>query len=349
MVERCDDEMVLRDVDFLGELLRGWGEDDRGFEMRGVFLQGFHVDGEDGALREGFGEAFRFPVFVEFYDDLAFEHSVDLGLEGERDFFGAVGGVERDFALEEVDATGEEDELVALGVVEDAGACAYVSGLAAEDLLGLIEGLAALPDFGDEGVAGLRHGPRTPVARDDEGVFVDPFGVLLGLGQGEAVLDELASLKVELAEGLGVFAAGGELDEAEAVAGVDAVEALLNPFFVVLFGEGVVVDDGLPVRFVGEVAGEGGFAEDAADVLGVLPGVVDFADAEVWAGQPGGRFEDLEGGFLKLGVVRVGLKDFCGALVLGVDPCHGAVAGDVFEPLVFVGLLYGICEGVFCA
>ena len=103
----------------------------------------------------------------------------------------------------------------------------------------------------------------------------------LELGEDEAVLDELAGFQVELAERVGVFAAGGEGDEAEAIAGVEAVEALLDPLLVVLCGEGVVVDDGVPVGLRLEVAVERGAAENAANVLGVLPGVVDFADAEL--------------------------------------------------------------------
>ena len=172
----------------------------------------------------------------------------------------------------------------------------------------------------------MGHGSGAPVARYDEGVFVDPVGVLLGFREDEAVLDEVAGAEVELAECLGVFAAGGELDEAEAIAWVEAVEALLDPFFVVLPGEGVVVDDGVPVGLGGEVAGEGGFAEDAADVLGVLPGVVDLADAEVRGGQAGGGLEDFEGGLFEFGIVRVGLEDLGGAGVLCVDPGHGTGA-----------------------
>ena len=120
---------------------------------------------------------------------------------------------------------------------------------------------------------------------------------LFGVGEDEAVFDEFAGLEIELAEGVGVFAAGGEGDEAEAVAGVEAVEALLRPTSRCLCGEGVVVEDGVPVGLVGEVAGEGGAAEDAADVLGVLPGVVDVAYAELRVGETCGGFEDFEGSF----------------------------------------------------
>ena len=160
--------------------------------------------------------------------------------------------------------------------------------------------------------------------------------------EDEAAFDELAGAEVELAESVGVFTAGGENDEAEAVTGVDAVEAVRDPLLVVLDCERVVVDDGVPVGLVGDVAFERGAAEDAADVLGVLPGVVDGADAEARTGQAGRGFEYFESGFGEGVVVRVGLENFGGAGIFGVDPGHGAFAVDVFEPLVFVGLVGGV-------
>ena len=228
---------------------------------------------------------------------------------------------------------------MALAVVEGACAGADVGGGAAVDLFGLVEGLAAFPEFDDEGVAGLGHGAGAPVAGYEESVFVDPGDGLFGAGENEAVVDELAGFEIELAEGVGVFAAGGEGDEAEAVAGVEAVEALLDPLLVVLRGECVVVDDGVPVGLIVEVAVERGAAENAANVLGVLPGVVDLADAELRAGKARGGLEDLEGGFGQRGVDGADVERFGGAFVLGIDPGHGTFAGDVFEPLILVGWL----------
>ena len=83
--------------------------------------------------------------------------------------------------------------------------------------------------FDDEGVAGFCHGAGAPVAGYEEGVFVDPGDVLFGAREGEAVGDEVSGFEVELAQGVGVFAAGGEGDEAEAVAGIEAAEAMLDP------------------------------------------------------------------------------------------------------------------------
>ena len=188
----------------------------------------------------------------------------------------------------------------------------------------------------------MGHGAGAPVAGYEQGVFIDPGDVLFRVWEDEAVRDEVAGAEVEFAEGVGVFAAGGEGDEAETVARVEAVEAFLDPLLVVLSGEGVVVDDGVPVGILGEIAFERGAAKDAANVLGVLPGVVDFADAEVGRGKAGGGFEDFECGFGEGIVVGISVENLGGASIFGVDPGHGARAVDVFEPLVFVGGFGGV-------
>ena len=137
VVEGGEDEVVLGDGGFLRELLRGWREDDGGFEMDGIFFDGFEIESYEGALFEGGGVAFGLPVFVEFKDDLAVEHAVDIGFAGDGDFLGAFGSVEGDFAMEEVDAAVEQNGGVALAVVEGPGACADVGGCAAKDLFGM--------------------------------------------------------------------------------------------------------------------------------------------------------------------------------------------------------------------
>ena len=59
-------------------------------------------------------------------------------------------------------------------------------------------------------------------------------------------------------------------------------------------------------------------------------------------GEAVGVFGDLEGVGLVGGEARVGFEDFGGAGVFGFDPGHGAVAGDVFEPEVFVVFVRGL-------
>ena len=87
--------------------------------------------------------------------------------------------------------------------------------------------------------------------------------------------------------------------------------------------------------------GDGGLTEDAANMLGVLPEVVNVVAAKTWGGQPVWVFGGFEGDGLKCWKARICFEDLGGAGVLGLHPSHGAVAGDVFKPgvLVFGGLL----------
>ena len=105
---------------------------------------------------------------------------------------------------------------MALGVVEGAGSGADVGGLAAEDFFGLVEGLAALPEFDDEGVAGLWSWCRGPSRGRRGGCPCrSRRRPAWSVGRAKPPATKLAGLQVELAEGVGVFAAGGEGDQAE--------------------------------------------------------------------------------------------------------------------------------------
>ena len=95
------------------------------------------------------------------------------------------------------------------GIPEDlpAHTIAAVAAITAEHLPGLGEGLPALQDARDEGIAG--HGAfRGRQGRyDQQGVAIDPVEPVLALGQAEAPLDEPAGLGVELANGRGILTA----------------------------------------------------------------------------------------------------------------------------------------------
>src|SRR5580658_8766575 len=109
VVERGEDEVVFGDGRFLSELLCRGREDDSGLQMDGILFHGFELKRDDGSLGIGGGEAFGLPVLVELYDDLAVEHAVNFRLAGDRDFLWAFWGVERDFSIEEIHTTVEED------------------------------------------------------------------------------------------------------------------------------------------------------------------------------------------------------------------------------------------------
>lgn len=116
--------------------------------------------------------------------------------------------------------------------------------------------------------------------------MIDPSHILLGLGQHKTAGYELGCSEIELAQRLRVFASRGKPDHAEAVARIQAAKALCDPFDVVGFGERVVVEHGLPMRLRSEIVGQRCLAQDADDVLRILPLVVDHAHTEVGLGQP---------------------------------------------------------------
>ncbi len=86
---------------------------------------------------------------------------------------------------EGVERAADDDRLDrARAVAEDRGADAVsaVGDVAAIDLVGLGQGLAALQTFDDEGIAALGQGARTEVSGDQKGVDVEPFEPVLALG-----------------------------------------------------------------------------------------------------------------------------------------------------------------------
>ena len=85
--------------------------------------------------------SFGLPGFVEGDDELAVEEAFEVGLAGEGEVEGAFGSEDEVFAVEEVDAAGEDGGVVALGVVEGEAVGADVGLLAAEDLFCGVEGV----------------------------------------------------------------------------------------------------------------------------------------------------------------------------------------------------------------
>ena len=111
---------------------------------------------------------------------------------------------------------------------------------------------------------------------------------------------------------------------------------MLNPFFVVRLGQRVVVEDRLPVRLRREIVGKRGPPHDPVNMLGILPCVVHRAVAKVRNCKPVRGLQNLERLGLELVEAGIGFEDLGRALVLGLDPGHGAVAMNVLKPLIIV-------------
>ena len=129
-------------------------------------------------------------------------------------------------------------------------------------------------------------------------VLVQPGDFLLAVRRDEAAVDELVLFEIELARRGCVFAADGEIEDAVFIAGIEAVVAMKDPAGVFLLAERVDIEDGLPVRIRSRVIVHGGFAEESADVLLVVPEVVDLVAAEIGERKAVGVFDDLESVFV---------------------------------------------------
>ena len=92
----------------------------------------------------------------------------------------------------------------------------------------------------------------------------------------------------------GILATGGERNQAQLVTRIEAVESLLDPFLIVLFGQRVVVQHRSPMRLRSEVVGERGAPQNTSHMLGVLPGVVDISSVQRGDGQPVRGLQHLE-------------------------------------------------------
>src|ERR1700733_7692639 len=98
----------------------------------------------------------------------------------------------------------EHDRIIAIAVILD---------LSAKYFLGALQRLAALPPPDGDWITGLAHRPRTPIARNQQCVLINPRHVLLAAWQHKTVRDKITRFQIHLAQRLRVFAPGGELDK----------------------------------------------------------------------------------------------------------------------------------------
>ena len=113
------------------------------------------------------------------------------------------------------------------------------------------------------------------IGADEQGVGIDPGDAALGFGKGEAALDEAAGAEIELADDVGVGAAGAQRDEAAAIVGREAVGAVPDPALALLPAERVDVDHRPPLRLAGAIGGERRDPPQAARIVRVAPEIGD--------------------------------------------------------------------------
>ncbi|SPZ42206.1 Uncharacterised protein [Rhodococcus wratislaviensis] len=183
----------------------------------------------------------------------------------------------------------------------------HVGGLALEDGDRLGERGAAVPALRDPGVAGIGHRAVAEVGPDVHGVRVDPADAGLRLGDVECVVaaDEFARLEVEFAHHGRVGATAGEGQQGTRLLGSQHAGPCPHPVLALTFGEGVDVEQDVPLRVVGAVLLEGGAPPDAALVVAVAPEVVQVLTAHAGVGDPVVRVEHVEDPALERGELGV--------------------------------------------
>ena len=154
-----------------------------------------------------------------------------------------------------------------------------------------------------------------------------------GLRQLEAVGDEFALFHVEFAHDGGVGTATRQLDQGQGVVGLDDFGARPHPVLVIGAAKCIDVDDDVPLRLFGAVAGQRGAPPQPARVLGIAPEVV-----QVLAATP--HIRDARIGVEHLQRLGAHLLEPVAAelgesgLVVLAHPVQRVVAGDVLEPQI---------------
>ena len=336
------DQFVAGAGDALDGLARAGADDQPGPDSR-IGQPGHKVIGDDVAGPE-FLPRRRGPVLIGRHHQLAAHQRIDVGLGRQRQFGGRAVGVQPvGLALIEADAAVDQRCLNhAVGVAQRIARDRNVGRLTREHRPGLIDRLAAPEDFDDHRIARAGQGAGAEVARDQQGVFIHPGRPALGFLQHEAAVDEGAGGAVELADGHGVLAAVRQGDEAAGLLRRQAGRALVDPVLALGRGQGVEVEDGLPLRGVGAVAVQRRGAPDAAHMGRILPEIVDRAVVvETRRGDAVARLDDLQRLLVQALIARVAAQHAQRMLIVGIDPGHGALALDLFQPDVGVGRVRG--------
>ena len=107
-----------------------------------------------------------------------------------------------------------------------------------------------------------------------------PGDVRFGARHVEAVGDKTAGIQIEFPHLGRVLATFGKRDEATLLVGREAVRALEHPTLALGLAECVHVEHRRPVRRRGFVVSKARLAPDSAQVIGILPEIIDFAVRE---------------------------------------------------------------------
>ena len=232
---------------------------------------------------------------------------------------------------------------MAAAVLECLRAHADVFRVAAHQLDCTRQRLAPRQFLDDVRISGGRQFAGVPLTGDEQCVGTHPRHVLLALRQHEAALREAVCTDVELAHGHRILAAVGEQEQAALFGRAYTICAVPHPVGLLRLREGVEVEHGGPHGRLRAVTLEGCLAPDAANVRRILPEVEQRAGHELDVRYAVACLCHGERGLVELAETRILLEHFRGLVVLGFDPRHRAIAGEIFQPAEVIGGVWATC------
>ncbi len=238
--------------------------------------------------------------------------------------------------MEGVERSLDEGELAAIAVAEHVGrdAVPAIIPVAAIDLDRRGERFAAGQPLDDIGVARRGQVAGREVGRDEQVIGIFPGDAVLAARQVEAAGDEGGGVEIELAHLDRILAAVGQRDQAALLERPKALCALEHPALALGLTQRVDVEHRGPGRAGVAVVGQRRLAPDAAQMLGILPEIIDRAMDEARRGDavpgPGdGQRLVVEGR-----IMRIGLEQRGAGRIVRIDPLHRARRRDVLEPQI---------------
>src|SRR4051812_17061580 len=141
-------------------------------------------------------------------------------------------------AVEKADPAIDQDAAYhPVRIAQNADTDADILGAAAEDFDGAVQWHRAAEPFQHERVPGSGHRSRTPIARDEQGIRIEPDGALLALGEAKPIANEFASGDIELPLLSRVLAAIRQSDERAVVRRRQGRGALKHPIATLIGGQ----------------------------------------------------------------------------------------------------------------
>ena len=198
-------------------------------------------------MRKGLATGLGRPSLFQRKDRLTIQIGLEAGFGRYRQAHRPLGRQDVIFAVKEADRAGDiVGHMATFSIANDPRPDANIGLGPRKDLGRLGQGLAALETLDGVGIARLCDIARRPFAANQQGVLINPSGLLFACGQVETTGDKALGLGIELAHLDGVLAAIGQGHEAKPLFGGQTVGALIDPVGALGLGERVNIENHFP-------------------------------------------------------------------------------------------------------